>query len=99
MHFNNLIMLHLSRALAPSKPQSLPFIDVAHLGLRTNLEQPTRMSDKIIGVNAERFGSHVAMTRIINQLVLLIVIGLTALTDLYHILIVLRGYLIQIVLA
>ena len=57
------------------------------------------MSDKIIGVNAECFGSHVAVTRIINQLVLFIVIGLTALTDLYHILIVLRGYLIQIVLA
>ena len=58
-----------------------------------------RMRDEILGVYAERFGSHVAVTRIINQLVLLIVIGLTALTDLYHILIVLHGYLIQIVLA
>ena len=57
------------------------------------------MSDEIIRVNAERFGSHVAVTRIINCLVFLIVISLTALTDLYHILIILRCYLIQIVLA
>ena len=57
------------------------------------------MGDQTIGVKAERFGSQVAVTRIIDQFVLLIVVGLAALTDLYHLLLIWHGYLIQIVLA